>query len=428
MNAVQPISDVPVAAGTLIGGRYVVGEVLGRGGGGVVCAGHHVALDGPVAIKFLGPSEMEHDARRRFLREARLAHRLKSEHTVRIFDVGELPDGTLYLVMERLAGWTLDVELERRFVLPEREAVELAAQVAEALAEAHGLGIVHRDIKPQNLFLHASKDGSRTLKIVDFGVSRQVEGLAGTPNQTRTFMFLGTPRYMAPEQWELGAVADPRMDIYSLGVVLFEMLTASVPFEELAPQARAIAIVGGRMADARHMRPELSPRVVEVIQRCLSPRAEARPSARHLERLLRALGSSSAVSGGATLLVSNGQTQLLPREAPARPSPLPQEAPALVSPARSPRVSSQPPITDAPMLGPFASMAPEPASGVARRGSEVPPLDAQADTPADEASREVAPSRRRIDAVVGGFLVAVLLALVLSGVVALLHTGGALRF
>jgi serine/threonine-protein kinase len=302
--------SAPLPPGACIEGRYVVGEVIGSGGAGVVVAAHHLALDAPVAVKFLKPSALSNDARKRFLREARLAHRLKSAHALQIHDVGELASGELYLVMERLVGHTLDREIAARGPLPEHEAAELLAQACEAMAEAHALGIVHRDLKPQNLFIHEGPLG-RVVKVVDFGLSKEIERTsphadgANGPAHTRTFMFMGTPRYMPPEQWEPGAIADPRMDVYALGVVLHELLTGKVPFEHVPLKERAPLILGASTPDPRAIRPSISQRMAEIVMNCLKPRAEDRtPSARHLERLLLALGTSSASSGAATLMLS----------------------------------------------------------------------------------------------------------------------------
>jgi serine/threonine-protein kinase len=356
----------------VIDGRYVVGEVIGRGGAAVVCAGHHVALDAPIAIKFLGPSDIPHDARRRFLREAKLIPRLKGEHCVRVHDVGELPSGELYLVMERLRGRTLDAELAERGPFPEHLAAELVAQAATALDEAHALGIVHRDIKPANLFLHESPRGVTFLKVLDFGLAKEVE-LGPWPAHTRTFMFLGTPRYMAPEQWERGAVADPRMDIYSLGIVLHELLTGCVPFESLAPHERVVALLGGARPDPRSVRSDLSDRMAEIVLACLAPRVDARPpSARHLERLLRSLSASTATTGGSTLLLPrlDGQSS----SAPARAS-----AAELQDDASDDVTRRMPDAPRTPAHGTaLASIAPEPLDSAA-----LPPLD-EADAEDDE--------------------------------------------
>lgn len=306
MSAPTPPQVSPLEPGARIDNRYVVGEVIGRGGAGIVVAGHHLGLDAPVAIKFLKSSFLSHDARKRFIREARLTNRLKSAHAIQVLDVGELPSGELYLVMERLIGRSLDQELGERGPLPEHEAAELMAAACDAVGEAHALGIVHRDLKPQNMFLHRSPLGP-ILKVLDFGLSKELEG--ATPEHTRTFMFMGTPRYMPPEQWEPGAVADPRMDVYSLGIVLHELLTGKVPFEHLPVKQRVPLLLGGSVPDPRSVRPNVSERMAEIVMSCLRPRAVDRiPTARHLERLLRAFGTSSASSGAggnATLMLSH---------------------------------------------------------------------------------------------------------------------------
>lgn len=443
-------NEPPLAPGATIEGRYVVGEIIGRGGGGTVCAGHHLALDAPVAIKFLKPQELARDARKRFLREARLANRLRSEHATRVYDVGELPTGDLFLVMERLYGRALDAELSARGPFPEHEAAEVVAQACEALAEAHGQGIVHRDIKLGNLFLHADPllppPRRPVLKVLDFGLARDLDRVDSSgPQRTRTFMFLGTPRYMAPEQWEAGVMADPRMDLYSIGVVLHELLTGRVPFEERSPHERAVAILEGALPDPRIVRPDISPRMAEIVMSCVRPRPEDRvPSARHLERLLRALAAGQEGGAGATLILSNVvQTKALPAaenphraastssSAPPKLKPTsvvpPQlshapPAPQQASPSHQPPAYGAPPMGMAPPTSPPPGMpAPAPTSDLHAMASQTPgaPLPTTLHDEDDD-DDEPAP----LDRVVVGTLVLVLLILVALGVLTLLRATG----
>jgi eukaryotic-like serine/threonine-protein kinase len=211
---------LPIETGQIIGERYLVGEVLGGGGMGVVRAGTHVLLGTPVAIKVIH-SELKHDAEavQRFVNEARAAAALKGEHIARVFDVGVLESGEPYLIMEQLEGMGLDQYLAGRGPLTPVEAVDIVLQVCEGLTEAHAAGLVHRDIKPANLFLARRPDGQLSAKILDFGIAKRLD--APSPALTDPGRSLGSPWYMSPEQMLTPASVDARADVWSLGVLLF---------------------------------------------------------------------------------------------------------------------------------------------------------------------------------------------------------------
>ncbi len=221
-DAIQP--------GTIIGGRYKLGERLGEGGMGLVFAAVHLGLGQPVAVKVLSPgARSSPEVVARFLREARAAVGLSGEHTVRVLDVGTLDgSGAPYMVMERLNGCDLSQYLAERGPLPVTEAVDLTLQACQALAEAHASGIVHRDLKPANLFLTRRADGSALVKVLDFGISK----VTGPENVslTTTQALLGSPLYMSPEQICSPRDTDSRADIWAVGIVLQELLSGSVPF------------------------------------------------------------------------------------------------------------------------------------------------------------------------------------------------------
>src|SRR5438552_2214501 len=210
---------LPVPEGTVLQGKYQVGRLLGRGGMGVVVAARHLLLDTDVALKFLLTTEP--GVVERFSREARAAARLQSEHVGRVLDVGALPDGSPFMVMEYLAGEDLSQVLARG-PLSVTDAVDYLLQACEAIAEAHALGIVHRDLKPANLFLAQRAHGRSMVKVLDFGISR---GGATASRLTLTGTgVLGSPQYMSPEQWTEARAVDARSDVWSLGVVLYEMI------------------------------------------------------------------------------------------------------------------------------------------------------------------------------------------------------------
>jgi tRNA A-37 threonylcarbamoyl transferase component Bud32 len=221
--------ETGIVVGTVFQEKYRVDSILGQGGMGVVAACTHLQLNERVAIKMLRKDVLlDEEAIERFTREARAAARLKSEYVARVTDTG-LFDGVPYMVMEFLEGLDLGQLLEQRGTLPVPWACELTLQTAEALAEAHSLGIVHRDIKPTNLFVTWRPDGSAIVKVLDFGISKSS---AGTDMQlTQTQSLLGTPAYMSPEQMRSARLVDSRSDIWSLGSVLYELIEGHRPFE-----------------------------------------------------------------------------------------------------------------------------------------------------------------------------------------------------
>jgi serine/threonine protein kinase len=215
-----------VAIGAVLAGRYRVDRVLGQGGMGIVVQAMHLQLHQPVALKFLLPEVLgNQQIVQRFLREAQAAVRLKSEHVARVIDVGSLESGAPYMVLEYLEG--ADLSNISRAQLTVGGIVDLVLQACEALAEAHSLGIVHRDIKPANFFITRRADGAPLLKVLDFGISK-TPTTDGQLTATQTVM--GTPAYMSPEQMRSSRDVDLRSDIWSLGVVLYELLQGAPPF------------------------------------------------------------------------------------------------------------------------------------------------------------------------------------------------------
>ena len=261
--AVDP-AELPVPIGQVIAGRYAVTGVLGRGGMGVVLSARHVDLGERVAIKFLNREHSAHADR--FFREARAAARIRGEHVVRIFDVGRLESGEPYIVMEFLEGEDLADRLDRQQRLDATDVAAVLMDVCLALAEAHAAGIVHRDLKPANIFLAHGPDGSDLVKLLDFGVAKMPE--AGALTQTSTV--LGSPIYMSPEQLMASRNVDPRSDIWSLGVILYEALTAELPFLGDSLVHLALIVREKPTPSARALRPELPEALDGVIATCLA--------------------------------------------------------------------------------------------------------------------------------------------------------------
>ena len=218
-----------VRAGDVFDGTYVIERLLGSGGMGAVFVADEVRLGRKVAIKVLsGDANVPAEVLARFGREARAIAALQSDHAARIYNVGRRDDGCPYIVMEHLEGEDLEAVIERGGAVDARELRSYAIQACDALAEAHLLGIVHRDIKPANLFLARKPTGAVTLKVIDFGISKG--GAREEVRLTRSRQSLGTPLYMSPEQVRASKAIDGRTDIWSLGVVMYELLTGVSPF------------------------------------------------------------------------------------------------------------------------------------------------------------------------------------------------------
>lgn len=222
--------------GMLVAQRYQVEKLLGAGGMGSVWLGRHATLGQPVAIKFIHPElTASEEAMRRFQTEARAAARVRSRHAAQVIDHGVTASGNPYIVMEYLEGETLDQAIRARQRLPFEEVVEIITQAARALAHAHAAGVVHRDLKPDNIVLAREKDAGRfgyVVKVVDFGIAKIVhDDNVGGVAATKSGMVLGTPLYMSPEGLTASAPVSAASDIWSLGACAFAAATGRVPFE-----------------------------------------------------------------------------------------------------------------------------------------------------------------------------------------------------
>jgi len=286
----------PLAIGGVVADKYRIDSLLGEGGMGFVFEAQHLQLGHRVALKVLHSSGMaDREVTERFLREGRALARLQGEHIARVSDVGTLPTGEPYLVMEFLEGRDLARELAARGPLPLAETVDLLAQACEALAEAHVRGIVHRDLKPANLFLAHKLDGEPCVKVLDFGISKVASADdAPEENITITSTLVGTPKYMSPEQIQDSRSVDLRTDIWGLGTILYELLTQQRPFAAPTLALVCVKVLHDEVPAPSTLRSDLPPGLDAVVARCLKKDpAERWANVRELVEALAPFGPPS---------------------------------------------------------------------------------------------------------------------------------------
>ncbi|HVU05868.1 MAG TPA: serine/threonine-protein kinase [Polyangiaceae bacterium] len=326
-------SDLPVAFGERLADRYVIESLLGTGGMGVVARARHVELEQTVAIKFLRKRFLgDRTVTARFLEEAKAAAALRSDHAVRVMDVGQTDAGVPYYVMEYLEGVDLETLLVQEGPLRIGKAIDFVRQACAALSEAHALGIVHRDVKPENLFLARHGEKS-TLKVVDFGIAKRLDP-ARAKVLTGPQESMGSPCYMSPEQMWTPRTVDTRTDIWSLGVVLYQLLTGNVPFDAESVSDIFAKVAGAEYAPVSTLRPDVDPFLEAIVKRCLEKSLEARyPSVLALSRdldqyeetVLRAKADPSAprFASPAPPVTRSEAPVTSPSKVPLRPSEKP---------------------------------------------------------------------------------------------------------
>lgn len=335
-----PASSAGLAAGLVFDNRYRLEEVIGYGGMGQVWSATHTSTGQIVAIKVLHENILQDDdARVRFEREARVMESLgdMSRHITRVLEYGVLSDGVPYLIMERLQGEGLDLLLKRQKVLPLPQIADITRQLCKALAVTHAEGIIHRDIKPPNVFLCPDRDNPEKLfvKLLDFGV---VKVLAEAGESTLQGQLIGTPNYMSPEQLTPKMGIDHRADIFAVGAIIYRCATGRVAFGKGTPQEMVQRVLHETPAAATSINPSLPPEFDAFLARCLAKRPEERfQSVRELADILTLLAEDPAAA----------RVSLLPRSHDGLSSSqlaLPAIQPASGTPAVAPPRSSSSPL------------------------------------------------------------------------------------
>jgi serine/threonine protein kinase len=419
--AITPRSiEAGVKIGEIFVDKYRVDAFLGHGGMGVVALCTHLALNEQVAIKMLRRDVLDDaDAVERFMREAQAAVKLKSEYVARVSDVGRSRSNVPYMVMEYLEGHDLGDLLDERGCLGLPWAVELTLQACEALSEAHSLGIVHRDVKPTNLFVTWRPDGSALIKVLDFGISKALTGNAMQLTQTQSL--LGTPAYMSPEQMRSARMVDARTDIWSLGTVLYEMIEGRRPFEAESFSEMCVKVAvdpPGAMINAPAA-------LQQVVLRCLEKAPEQRyPSMADLaqdlvpfahdphqaqvlvERMSRTLRRSQVIDWNPSQSGVSGPVRVArsgerPVERLVEPAPASAPAPAPIPDPAAP--GSVLPAVGSGAAIPAPVQNPSPASGAAPAPA---PVRRTGSRPSLSKTMAVGRRRRRGTLIIGGLTAA----------------------
>jgi len=400
-GAVSRISGAPdPLIGRVINERFRIVNLIARGGMGKVYRAEQAPLGRVCALKVLNPNYSgEHDPEfhKRFFLEASIASKLTHPNTVTIFDYGRTDDEIYYMAMEYLSGVTLHRAIREAGSFPEERASHIARQICRALREAHSHGVIHRDLKPANIFLVEHGDEADYVKVLDFGLVKNVGETKPEDQLTQTGLFMGSPKYMAPEQIR-GERVDARTDVYSLGIVMYEMFAGKVPFDRATSLNILMAQVNEPPPPLRTINPgsQASPLMEELIAKCMAKDPDQRfASMNDVLLALKRLGGLTATGTGefrsnpplsAASAAESGQVSIS-RVAVANSGEHPSTA------------ASFPSASPGPMIGPPSGSLPIPAPSGSTRV-----LQQEAEAPGDSVAIVYPgnPRRGRLWAAVGG--------------------------
>ncbi len=347
----------------MVGGKYRIVRPIGVGAMGSVYAAQHEHLGSPAALKFLLPRLSKvPNITQRFLREGRIAASLRSPHLTHVRDVDQLEGGVPYLVMELLTGQPLDEWLARQVPLDPSRAVEFASQILSGLQVAHAAGVVHRDLKPANTFV-TEADGGPVLKLLDFGIAK-VRATREYQALTRPGTVLGTPEYMAPEQALSADEASVQSDLYSVGVMLYEMLSGRLPIVGKTPAEVAAKVAAGEVPPLDQRVAGIDPALAGLVHRAMDVDPTQRPpSAEALRRALGAFVANASPAAGSPSSAVRGRPGTARFSSPPTPGRAPSTTAASSTPPEAkPSAGDAAGASDAPRaLAPTADMP-----GVAR--------------------------------------------------------------
>ncbi|MFZ5896733.1 MAG: protein kinase domain-containing protein [Myxococcota bacterium] len=419
MSGAGPHSAAGARIGSVVGGKYRLLRLIGEGGMGEVYEAQHLVVGRRFAVKFLHRHLAEHsDALLRFRREAQAAGALENEHIASVVDFDTADDGAPFLVMEFLVGESVAQLLQREGPLPVPRALGIVLQACRGLEAAHDAGIIHRDLKPDNLFSLRRADGSELIKILDFGIAKLTHE-DGSPHLTHSGAMMGTPFYMAPEQARGEKLLDQRVDIYALGVILYELLCGRKPHPGDSHNSILAHILTEKVEPLETLRAGLPKGLTSVIERTLSNSRDARPSSvSGLSRELAAFAGREVlpvqshfdlrpdIASAKTLPTPNTHAVSLPNPAPSESRKAPRRArlviPAIAIPlvagaslfAWSQRRDVVPPPTNPPLQStPSLSASPPAIPAASASATPAPPLNSSASAvPAPVLSPSALPS------------------------------------